>query len=309
MLLRLPARPAKPRPSGVGSRRARTLLVAATVLLVAGCGGAVPPEAPGGASGTGSSGLFDPVGHVHGAGVDPADGSVVIAGHYGLFSLTPDGRLAPRHGRAGAPGPDLMGFTVAGPGTFLASGHPAPDDARTPNPVGLVRSVDGGATWEPVSLQGRVDFHALAAAGTTVVGLDATRGVLMTSADGGRTWQDRAGLDALDVAVDPSDGSRVLATTEDGVAASRDGGTSFDPVAGGPLLAFLSWAADGTVYGVGPDGTVHVSTDRGATWQRGGATAGSPQAVTAQPGGRLTVVTEDGVHRSTDGGRTLQRIA
>lgn len=201
-----------------------------------------------------------------------------------------------------------MGFTVAGPGTFLASGHPAPDDTRTPNPVGLVRSVDGGATWEPVSLQGRVDFHALAAAGTTVVGLDATRGVLMTSADRGRTWQDRAELDALDVTVDPSDGSRVLATTENGVAASRDGGTSFDPVAGGPLLAFLSWAAADTVYGIGPDGTVHVSSDRGATWRQGAGTASPPQAVTAEPGGQLTVVTDDGVHRSGDGGATLQRI-
>lgn len=38
---------------------------------------------------------------------------------------------------------DLMGFTVAGPDRFLASGHPGPG-ADLPEPLGLVESRDGG---------------------------------------------------------------------------------------------------------------------------------------------------------------------
>ena len=54
---------------------------------------------------------------------------------------------------------------------------------------------------------------------------------------------------------------------------------------------------------------VFVSTDKGATWQRRAGTESPPQAITAEPGGRLTIVTNDGIHRSTDGGATLARIA
>jgi hypothetical protein len=45
---------------------------------------------------------------------------------------------------------DLMGFTVAGPGRYLASGHPGlhVDQAQ---PVGLIETTDGGVTWTPVS--------------------------------------------------------------------------------------------------------------------------------------------------------------
>ncbi|MFP5070855.1 F510_1955 family glycosylhydrolase [Pseudonocardia nantongensis] len=308
MLDRRPARRTNPKPRRSRSRPAYALLTAGIAVLLAGCGGPAQPATSPTAADT-TAGLFGPVGHVHGVGVDPADGSTVIAGHHGLFGLTPEGTLAPRQGSPQTGGPDLMGFTVAGPRTFLASGHPAPQDTSTPNPVGLVRSTDGGATWEPVSLHGEVDFHALDADGTSVVGLDATRGLLMTSSDSGRTWQERAPLSALDVALASGDGARILATTEDGVMASGDGGATFTSVAGSPLLAYLAWAGDGTVYGIGPDGTLHASTDRGATWQRRGGTASPPQAISAEPGGRLTVVTDDGVEHSTDGGATLQRLA
>lgn len=58
--------------------------------------------------------------HVHGLGVNPADGALYAATHTGLFRLDDDGRverIADRH-------QDTMGFTIAGPDRFLASGHP-----------------------------------------------------------------------------------------------------------------------------------------------------------------------------------------
>ncbi|MFC4950950.1 F510_1955 family glycosylhydrolase [Pseudonocardia sp. GCM10023141] len=240
--------------------------------------------------------------HVHGVGIDPADATVYVASHDGLFRSGPDG-LVP----AGAAGRDLMGFTVAGPHRFLSSGHPGPGDTL-PNPIGLAESTDGGASWAPLSLTGEVDFHALEVAGDTVYGYDATNGLLRASVDGGRTWADRAALKALDIAVDPSDGRRVLATVQGGVVLSTDGGATFTAPAG-PPLAFVSWGPDGTIHGLDPGSGSHVSTDGGATWTTTATVPGGrPQAVTATAGG-LLAATAGGVFRSVDGGATFTRIA
>ncbi|MBW0114335.1 F510_1955 family glycosylhydrolase [Pseudonocardia abyssalis] len=239
--------------------------------------------------------------HVHGVGTDPADGTVYVASHDGLFRSGPDG-LVP----AGAAGRDLMGFTVAGPGRFLSSGHPAPDDSL-PEPIGLAESTDGGATWTPLSLTGEVDFHALEVAGDSVYGYDATNGLLRASTDGGRTWEDRAAVEALDIAVEPGTAQRVLATVQGGTALSTDGGRTFAPPTG-PQLAYVSWAPDGTVYGLDLDSAVHTSTDAGVTWTTTGTVPGGrPQAVTATSD-ELLAATAGGVHRSTDDGATFTPV-
>jgi photosystem II stability/assembly factor-like uncharacterized protein len=237
---------------------------------------------------------------VHGLGVNPADGTVYIATHDGLFRVGADGAVEP----AGTSRRDLMGFTITGPDTFLSSGHPAPGE-DVANPLGLVRSTDAGATWTALSLAGQVDFHALEVSSTIVYGLDAGRRLLRVSTDGGTTWQDRATLPALDIAVDPADPSAVLATVQGGVIASADGGTSFGAPTG-PPLAFLSWAPDGTIYGLGLDGGLHRSTDRGGSWQQVGTVPGGrPQAVTGLDGGRVLAATAGGVYDSRDGGRSF----
>ena len=274
----------------------RPLRAAAALALTAAMTACSPSEAPPEAA------AVEPVfAHVHGVGVDPADGTVYVASHDGLFRSGLDG-LVP----AGAAGRDLMGFTVAGPGRFLSSGHPAPDDTL-PQPIGLAESTDGGASWAPLSLTGEVDFHALEVTGGTVFGYDATNGLLRASVDGGRTWDDRAALEALDIAVDPSDGQRVLATAPGGVAVSTDGGRTFAaPV--GPQVAYVSWAPDGTVRGLDLGSTVHTSVDGGTTWTPAGTVPGGrPQAVTATSGG-LLAATAGGVFRSVDGGATFAPI-
>ncbi|WP_348245882.1 WD40/YVTN/BNR-like repeat-containing protein, partial [Salmonella enterica] len=82
---------------------------------------------------------------------------------------------------------DTMGFAVVGPDRFIGSGHPELRDDLPPL-LGLISSSDAGRTWEPVSLLGEADFHALDADGARVVGYDASGGRLMRSDDGGRTW-------------------------------------------------------------------------------------------------------------------------
>ena len=104
--------------------------------------------------------------HVHGLGVNPADGALYVATHTGLFRAARGERRAKRVADRYQ---DTMGFTVTGPDRFLGSGHP---DGREDLPpfLGLIQSSDAGRTWEPVSLLGKRDFHVLEAAGERIYG-------------------------------------------------------------------------------------------------------------------------------------------
>ena len=241
----------------------------------------------------GTVGLPSP--HVHGVAVNPGDGRVYLATHHGLFRYDDTGPT-----RVG-PVIDLMGFTIAGPDRFYASGHPG-EGSDLPNPVGLLESRDAGLTWSQLSRQGQSDFHALAASPSGVVGSD---GALRASPDG-RQWRDLQ-IAALPTALAASpDGHTVLAATDAGMLRSDDAGLTWAAPPGAPPLKVLSWAADGTAVGATFDGAVHVSTDAGATWQRRGRTP-PPQAITATAadGMRVLVVTDENVLDSADGGTTF----
>ncbi len=118
-----------------------------------------------------------PSSHVHGVGRDPGDGALLLATHEGLFRY--DSAEPTRVG----PNIDLMGFTIAGPNHYYASGHPNAV-MELPQPMGLIESTDGGRTWTVVSRGGESDFHALAKAGDTVLAFD---GQLRRTANGS-TW-------------------------------------------------------------------------------------------------------------------------
>ncbi len=90
--------------------------------------------------------------HVHGLGINPADGSLLIATHTGTYRVEPDEDKAEL---IGANRQDTMGFTVAGPDRFLGSGHPDPNAAREGglSPLlGLIESRDAGRSWQSISL-------------------------------------------------------------------------------------------------------------------------------------------------------------
>jgi hypothetical protein len=232
--------------------------------------------------------------HVHGLGLD--DGELVAGTHYGAFRVAPDGTVT----QVG-PTQDFMGFTVVGPAHYLASGHPGADQ-DAPGNLGLIESTDGGATWESVSLRGEADFHSLEARHGRVYGHSG--GVLMVSADK-QSWDERARIALADLAVSPDDPDTVLATTEQGLAVSADGGSRFELVEGAPLLVLITWTDEGAVVGVDPQGVVHVSADRGGTWQQRGSAGGQPAALTAE-GDDVFVATGDGrILESADAGRSF----
>jgi hypothetical protein len=70
---------------------------------------------------------------------------------------------------------DFMGFAVAGPDEFVSSGHAGPG-GELPEPMGLIRSVDTGRTWEVASRGSESDFHVLTTAGARGDGLRRSTG-------------------------------------------------------------------------------------------------------------------------------------
>ncbi|MGW7786359.1 F510_1955 family glycosylhydrolase [Streptomyces tricolor] len=249
-------------------------------------------------SGTGKTGDDLAVSHVHGLGVDPADGRLYVATHQGVIAVSANGSSE----RVGDTA-DYMGFTVIGPKTFLGSGHPAEGSSDHAN-RGLIQSTDSGKTWKTLSLGGTTDFHALRYAHGTVYGYDSTNGVLRVSTNR-TTWDSRAELAALDIAVSPNDPGLLLATTESGVAKSTDGGRKFGK-GSGQVLAFLSWPTADALYGIDLAGGLHRSTDNGTTWKKTGTVpGGQPQALTALDANRILAATQDGVYESRDGGKTF----
>ncbi len=304
-----PHRTSPPAARPAGRHRRRLVATAVTALVavgIAGCGQDGAGEQPVRADGALPPAEFPEPGvvHVHGLGVDPADGVLYAATHSGLFRL-PDGageasRVANRY-------QDTMGFTVVGPNAFLGSGHP---DFREDNPprLGLIESNDAGQSWQPLSLRGKADFHSLQAAHGNVYGYESGSGAFLVSADR-KDWETRSELAMRDFAVSPTDPETVLATTERGLVRSTDGGRSWSGVGGAPTLAVLGWTQQGSLYGVGPDGAVQHSGDDGTTWTPRGEVGGAPEAVTVDlRQGQETLyvaVAERGILQSTDGGTTF----
>ncbi len=301
--------------------RAGTFLIAAGLgLVLTGCGSTSETAAaptPAGSSTTPSesvsptssstqdrprpTGSPRPMGHIHGVGRDATTGDVVLATHGGLFRIDASGPTPV------GPVVDLMGFAIAADGSYLASGHPG-TTTELPNPVGLIRSTDGGATWTSLSRGGESDFHGLSAGSGLVAGFD---GTLRVSTDGGRTWEARRMPSAPHVLAVSASSERVLATTQDGLLHSDDGGASWTRVTTPELLVAVHWADDETVAGVDVAGRLVLSEDGGTTWRTGPTSLGEVQAVHASrtpDGVEVLAVAGDAVLRTTDLGATTERL-
>ena len=281
------------------ARRTGLTAVATGLLLVlAGCSAGQQPDTGKTSQQAPQRGL--PNSHVHGLTVNEATGKPLLATHDGLFDLSANPAV-----RIGS-GHDLMGFT-AGPdhGTLYASGHPE-KGSTLPDPLGLMRSTDNGANWEPLSRQGESDFHALTTTRSRIVAFD---GALRLSADG-KSWQ-KVPVSFVPAALAGSPaGEVVLATTAEGLQRSADGGSTWTLNRAAPVLRFVAFVGNNDVVGVEPGGAVHQSSDGGGSWVRRGTLQGEVYAIDASGGTggtvRVWAATSAGLLESADGGVTFR---
>lgn len=187
--------------------------------------------------------------HIHGLSYSADGKQIAIPSHHGL-ALYADGKWS----KGAGPEHDYMGYSATRDAIY-SSGHPAPGSGL-PNPFGLIRSRDGGKTWDQLGLQGESDFHVLATSyGTSAVYVlnhqpnsrMKTAGLYFTLSDGMK-WEQAAarGLPAKTggLAVHPTDAKQVAAAAEEGLFLSRDSGASFAPLVKGRVLA-ASFDLDG----------------------------------------------------------------
>ena len=208
--------------------------------------------------------------HIHGAVRDPLDGTLLIATHHGLFKESGAGLASV------GPVVDLMGFAVAPDGTYYASGHPGMQ-TDLPQPLGLVQSTDGGATWQVLSRGGESDFHALAVSEDQVLGYD---GALRQSPDG-KEWTTHAiPQEPISLAISP-DGETVLASTGAAVLRSTADLSTWSPLAAAPPALLVSYADASTIIVLAQDGLLHQSNDGGTTWTAGSTPVPTPSSLSA----------------------------
>jgi hypothetical protein len=272
-----------------------TAFAAGAALLLSSCGTSDSPAPPGAPDAAEETTL----GHVHGLGVDPADGTLYVASHSGVFRIADDGteRVADRW-------QDTMGFAVAGPGHFLGSGHPDLRE-RLPSSLGLIESTDRAETWKAVSLSGDADLHAIEPVGERIYAYDAVSGSLLMTIDR-KDWTMISTQPVYDLAANPAELGTVYATTGRGAFVRSVDGQPPRPVPGAPTLTAIDWEPDGPLVGVAPDGTVMTSTDA-IRWQERLQLDGPAQALDAVDG-RWHAATESGVYESGDDGRTWQPL-
>ncbi len=282
---------------------ATVALVGAAFFLVTGCFDSTEEATPVTAA-PGEPVVEDPGPvHIHGLDIDPADGALYIATHTGLFRL-PKGdeeaeRVADRY-------QDTMAFSIVGPRRFLASGHPDGREGLPPF-LGLIESRDAGENWKPISLQGKVDFHLLAAEGKRIYGYGSRwqgdDAVLLASDDSGRAWQRRPiPAPLVSLATSPADARQLIASDAHGLHLSRNGGRSWRALRSSAGL--VAWPRSDRLYVADSDGVVSLSTDRGRQWQAVGQLPDGPVAFD-YTGGRLYAALHQGtILVSANGGST-----
>ena len=181
--------------------------------------------------------------HIHGLSYSADGKKILIPSHHGIAVYEQDNwftMAGPKH--------DYMGFSATRSALY-SSGHPAPGSGLL-NPFGLIKSTDGGQSWQKLGLEGESDFHTLATSyGTNAVyvlnhqpnsRMKETE-IYVTKSDG-MTWSRGAasGLKAKinSLAVHPDDADILAAGTGNGLYLSRDAGNHFEQqVSGKQVLA------------------------------------------------------------------------
>lgn len=191
--------------------------------------------------------------HVHGLGYINGGNEFVIASHNGLYQYSEDGWQEANREKH-----DYMGFSAVREG-FFSSGHPE-QGSDLKNPLGLVKSIDSGASFEQLAFYGEIDFHYLTAGydSNTVYVLNETptenlNSGLNYSTDEGKTWIEATmkGFNSTyisNLAAHPSKEELLVIGSKDGVFISEDYGQNFSILNPAEMITYVTLNETGGYY-------------------------------------------------------------
>jgi photosystem II stability/assembly factor-like uncharacterized protein len=242
-----------------------------------------------------SAETLDSVPHIH--HVKVVENKVLVLTHAGLFELIGknDMKLVSKDKF------DVMGFTTLGK-TLVASGHPA-EGSKMPNPIGLVKSIDGGLSWKAISLVGKVDFHFLEGALTDLYGADSQSGNLLYSADSGKTWSSLGANTFADIAVSPEMSGTAIAIKNSELLLTENAFKSTKKIKNSLKITQIEWRKSG-LYALSGS-SLYKSTNSGKTWTKQSTFKGTPGILSASDQLMLVTVGSD-IYTSSNTGKKFK---
>ena len=238
------------------------------------------------------------VSHIH--HVKVAGNKVLVLTHEGLFELVGKNDMK----LVGKERIDVMGFVSLGD-VLVASGHPAVG-STTPNPIGVIKSVDGGLTWKSISLSGKVDFHYLEGSGSDFYGADSQTGKLMYSADSGVTWNTLGANTFTDIAVSPMKSGTAIAIKDSELLLTQNAFKTSRKIESSLKITQVEWRKSG-LYALSGN-SLYKSTNSGKTWIKQSILKGAPGILSASDQLMLVTVGSD-IYTSKNKGKSFTKIS
>jgi hypothetical protein len=206
--------------------------------------------------------------HVHGVGVDPADLSILYIATHGDFYQSRNGAPPVKVDKVRA---DYMAFNAppSKDSPLYASGHPS-----SGGNTGLIKSTDGGVTWQLVSkvLEPPVDFHAMSVSKSdpsVILGFDSAGRGLFKTEDAGVTWDTLSYPEYVSaIAISPTDSKIIFLGTGKGIFHSSDGGKNWEQLSQykGIAIWALSFDDNSILYSSTSEFGLTKSSDFGKNW-------------------------------------------
>ena len=237
------------------------------------------------------------VSHIH--QVKVVEKKVFVLTHEGLYELVSKNNMK----LIGKDKIDVMGFTTSGKALF-ASGHPA-QGSKAPNPIGFLKSIDGGSTWRAVSLVGKVDFHLLEGARSELYGADSQSGNLMHSADSGKTWSSLGANNFSDIAVSPKAQGVAIAIENSELLLTKNAFKSTTKIKNNLKITQIEWRNSG-LYALN-DSSLYKSSNTGKTWTKLSTFKAEPGILSVSDQMMLVTVGSD-IYTSSNNGRKFKAL-
>jgi photosystem II stability/assembly factor-like uncharacterized protein len=249
-------------------------------------------------NGIANAATFESVSHLH--QIKVVEKKAFVLTHEGLFELVGSNDMK----LIGKDKIDVMGLTSLGK-VLVASGHPS-KGSNMPNPIGLIRSIDGGLNWKAISLVGKVDFHLLEGAGSELYGADSQSGNLMHSADSGKTWSSLGTNNFSDIAVSPEMPGMAIAIKGSELLITENAFKSTAKIKNNLKITQIEWRKSG-LYALSGN-TLYKSANTGKTWTKLSTFKAKPGILSASDQMMLVTVGSD-IYTSSNAGRKFKIVS